>query len=107
VYAGTSVPRAEQDEGAGAHERPDAERRAAAIIRTSKTGQDNVGEAFRDNLDPTNAGIRPTRRSAAQREQLLGGVAEMSRLGRCSGSAHDVTGATDGWRVAIHQVAWR
>ena len=66
---------------AGAHERPDAERRAAAIIRTSKTGQDNVGEAFRDNLDPTNAGTRATRLSAAQREQLLGGVAEMSRLG--------------------------
>jgi hypothetical protein len=85
VYAGTSVPRAEQDEGLALMNGPDAERRAAAIIRTSKTGQDNVGEAFRDNLDPTNAGTRATRLSAAQREQLLGGVAEMSRLGDAVG----------------------
>ena len=75
-YAGTSVLQSEQDRGLALINALDAEQRAAAIVRTSKTGNDNVGEAFRDNLDLTDVGIRATRLSAAQREQLLGVVAE-------------------------------
>ena len=75
-YAGTSVLRAEQDNGLALINALDAGQRAAAVVRASKTGNDNVGEAFRDNLDLTNIGIRATRLSAGQREQLLGVVAE-------------------------------
>jgi hypothetical protein len=75
-YAGTSVLQAEQDKGLALINALDAERRAAAILRPSKTGNDIVAEAFKDNLDLTNAGIRATRLSASQREQLLGVVAE-------------------------------
>ena len=75
-YAGTSVLRAEQDRGLALVNTLDSAQRAAAIVRTSKSGNDNVGEAFRDNLDLTNVGIRATRLSAAQRAQLLDVVGE-------------------------------
>ena len=75
-YAGTSVLRAEHDRGLALVNALDSAQRAAAIVRTSKSGNDNVGEAFRDNLDLTNVGIRATRLSPAQREQLLALVGE-------------------------------
>ena len=75
-YAGTRVLQAEQDRGLALINALDAEQRATAIVRTSKTGNDNVGEAFRDNLDLTDVGIRATKLTAAQRAQLLDVVAE-------------------------------
>ena len=45
--------------------------RGRAIVQTGKTGNNNVGEAFRDNLDLTNTGIRATELTAPQKEQLL------------------------------------
>jgi hypothetical protein len=75
-YAGTSVLRAEQDKGLALVNALDAEQRSAAILRPSNTGNDIVAEAFKDNLDLTNAGVRATSLTAAQREQLLGVVAE-------------------------------
>ena len=75
-YAGTSVLRAEQDKGLALINALDAEQRAAATVRPSKTGNDIIAEAFRDNVDLTNVGVRANRLSAPQREQLLGVVAE-------------------------------
>jgi hypothetical protein len=70
-YAGTAVLQAEQDKGLAMIGALDAGQRTAAIVSPSKTGNNTVGEAFRDNLDLTNVGIRATRLSAPQRERLL------------------------------------
>lgn len=75
-YAGTSVLQTEQNKGLALINTLDAAQRAAAIVNPSKTGNDNVGEAFRDNLDLTDIGIRAAHLSAPQREQLLDLVAE-------------------------------
>jgi hypothetical protein len=75
-FAGTTVLQAEQNKGLALINALDAEQRSAAIVRASKTGNDIVAEAFKDNVDLTNIGIRATRFSAAQREQLLGLVGE-------------------------------
>ena len=49
----------------------DAAQRQKAIIAVSKTGNHNVGEAFKDNLVLDYAGIRATELTAPQQEQLL------------------------------------
>src|SRR5688572_13475443 len=49
---------------------PEAQR-AKAVVRTSKTGNDNVGEAFKDNVVLDYAGVRAKDLSPAHREQLL------------------------------------
>ena len=46
-------------------------RNAEAIIEISKTGNQNVGEAFKDNLVLDYAGIRAAELTATQQEQLL------------------------------------
>jgi hypothetical protein len=45
--------------------------RKKAIIAVSKTGNNNVSEAFKDNVVLDDAGIRVAELSATQREQLL------------------------------------
>ena len=70
-YAGTAILQAEQDKGLAFMQSLDAAQRAKAIVRTSKTGNDNVSEAFRDNVVLDFAGLRATALSPAQREQLL------------------------------------
>ncbi|HYE17343.1 MAG TPA: DUF3500 domain-containing protein [Tepidisphaeraceae bacterium] len=45
--------------------------RAKAVIKTSKTGNDNVGEAFKDNVVLDYAGVKASELSAAHKEQLL------------------------------------
>ena len=75
-YAGTAVLTAEQERGLALIASLDSAQRAAAIVSPSKTANNNVGEAFRDNLDLTNTGIRATRLTAAQRERLLALVGE-------------------------------
>ena len=75
-YAGTEVLKAEQERGLALIASLDSAQRAAAIVSPSKTANNNVGEAFRDNLDLTNTGIRATRLTAAQRERLLALVGE-------------------------------
>ena len=54
----------------------DSAQHAAATVSPSKTANNNVGEAFRDNLDLTNTGIRANRLTAPQRERLLALVGE-------------------------------
>ena len=51
--------------------RSTAEQRAKAILSVSKAGNDNVGEAFKDNVVLDYAGVRATELTAAQRQQLL------------------------------------
>jgi hypothetical protein len=75
-YAGTEVLKAEQERGLALIASLDPAQRAAAIVSPSKTANNNVGEAFRDNLDLTNTGIRASRLTAAQRERLLALVGE-------------------------------
>jgi hypothetical protein len=48
-----------------------AAQRKRAIIQTSKTGNDNLTEAFKDNVVLDYAGLPASALSAGQREQLL------------------------------------
>jgi hypothetical protein len=70
-YAGVSILQEEQDRGlALIRSLPDAQRRAA-ILEVSKTGNNNLTEAFKDNVVLDFAGIAARELSAPQRERLL------------------------------------
>jgi hypothetical protein len=70
-YAGTSVLQEEQKRGlAMLHALNDAQRRQA-IVSVTKTGNNNVGEAFKDNQTLDYAGIHAMELTDAQRRQLL------------------------------------
>ena len=71
-YAGTTVLQEEQDLGLAMLGSLTAEQRGKAVLQVSRDGNENVGEAFRDNLDLEYVGIRASELSAAQKEQLLG-----------------------------------
>ena len=66
----------EQDRGLALLRALTPEQRAKAIVRVSKTGNDNVSEAFRDNVVLDYAGIRATDLTDDQRRMLLGLVGE-------------------------------
>ncbi len=70
-YAGTAILQAEQDKGLAFMRSLSEAQRRQATVRTAKTGNDNVGEAFKDNVVLDYAGIRASALSGAQREQLL------------------------------------
>ena len=70
-YAGTVVLEDEQRLGVAMIRSLGAEQRAKAIVEVSKTGNNNVSEAFRDNVVLDYAGIRATELTSAQRSQLL------------------------------------
>ena len=74
-YAGTTVLQAEQAAGLALIRALDASQRAKAIIDPAKTRNNNVAEAFKDNVVLEYAGIPGAQLSAAHREQLLGLVA--------------------------------
>ena len=69
-YAGTSILQAERSKGLALLQSLTAAQRAKAILAVSKTGNDNVGEAFRDNVVLDYAGVRAAELTAAQRQQL-------------------------------------
>jgi hypothetical protein len=71
-YKGTTILQDEQAVGLAMINALDEARRAQAIIRASKTGNDNLTEAFKDNVVLDYAGIPAKDLSAPQREQLLG-----------------------------------
>jgi hypothetical protein len=75
-YAGTSVLQTEQDRGLALINALSDAQRQRAVIKLAKTGNDNVGEAFRDNLDLDRVGIPASELMAAQREQLMALVGE-------------------------------
>ena len=75
-YAGTTVLQREQDLGLAFATALSAEQRSAAVLETSKTGNNALAQAFRDNLVLDYAGLRADRLSAGQRQQLLDLIGE-------------------------------
>ena len=70
-YKGTSVLQDEQNRGLALINALTDGQRRKAILRTSKTGNDNLTEAWRDNVVLDYAGVPATDLGAAQRQQLL------------------------------------
>jgi hypothetical protein len=75
-YAGTTVLHEEQDLGRAMINALSEEQRRTAIVETSKTGNHNVSEAFRDNLDLDFIGIRARELTPDQRERLIDLIGE-------------------------------
>ncbi len=78
-YAGTRVLQDEQDKGLALLKALDEKQRAKAIINVSKSGNNNVGEAFKDNIVLNYAGIRAAELSGPQKQQLLEVINEYVR----------------------------
>jgi len=70
-YKGTVVLQDEQNKGLALINALDEAQRKKAIIQVSKTGNNNVSEAFKDNVVLDYAGVRASELSAKQKEQLL------------------------------------
>src|SRR5262245_62654666 len=70
-YAGTVVLQDEQNKGLALINALVETQRKMAIIQVSKTGNNNVSEAFKDNIVLDYAGVRASELSAKQKEQLL------------------------------------
>jgi hypothetical protein len=70
-YQGTRVMKPEQDAGLEFMKSLTPEQRTAATLRTSKTGNDNLTEAFKDNVVLDYAGVPVRTLSASQKRQLL------------------------------------
>jgi hypothetical protein len=70
-YRGTSVLQDEQNSGLAMINGLDESQRRKAVLKFSKTGDENLTEAWKDNVVLDYAGIRATDLSAAQQKQLL------------------------------------
>jgi hypothetical protein len=70
-YRGTSVLQDEQTAGLAMINGLDESQRGKAVLKLSKTGDDNLTEAWRDNVVLDYAGIRATDMSERQRQKLL------------------------------------
>jgi len=70
-YSGTSVMQEEQAAGLAFMQALTKEQRTAATLRTSKDGNDNLTEAFKDNVVLDYAGVPVRTLSGAQKRQLL------------------------------------
>jgi hypothetical protein len=70
-YAGTRILQDEQDEGFALMGALDQAQRRKAIVETSKTGNNNLTEAFKDNTVIPYAGLRAAEMSPAQQRRLL------------------------------------
>ncbi len=71
-YKGTVVLQDEQAGGLAMIKGLTEDQRRKAILRTSKTANDNLAEAWKDNVVLDYAGLKTTEMTAAQRTQLLG-----------------------------------
>jgi hypothetical protein len=78
-YKGTTVLQDEQNKGLALINALDTAQRKKAIIEVSKTGNNNVTEAFKDNVVLGYAGIRGAELTAKQKEQLLELIGEYVR----------------------------
>jgi Protein of unknown function (DUF3500) len=78
-YKGTTVLQDEQDRGLALINALEEAQRKKAIIEISKTGNRNVGEAFKDNVVLDYPGIRAAEFTAKQKEQLLDLIGEYVR----------------------------
>lgn len=74
-YAGTKILQEEQAAGLAFVNGLDASQRAQAILRSTKTANDNQTEAFRDNAVIPYAGVAATALTPAQKAALLDLVA--------------------------------
>ena len=74
-YKGTSVLQDEQNQGLALIKTFTDAQRQKAILRLSKTGNENLAEAWKDNVTLDYAGLPVADMSAAQRTQLLDLVA--------------------------------
>ncbi len=74
-YKGTTILQDEQNRGLAIVNGLNEAQRAKAILRVSKTGNDNLTEAWKDNVVPDYAGVRATDLQPAQRHALLDLVA--------------------------------
>ena len=71
TYTGTTVLQDEQHKGLALINALDDAQRQKAIIQVAKAGNNNVGEAFKDNVILDYAGIRAAELTATQQAQLL------------------------------------
>jgi len=71
-YKGTAILQDEQREGLAMLRALDAAQRAKAVLANEKPGNNNLGEAFKDNVVAPYAGVSAKTMTAGQREQLLG-----------------------------------
>ncbi len=69
-YAGTEVLQAEQDRGLAMLQSLTQAQRQMAVIEVSKEGNNNLGEAFRDNIELDNIGIPGALLDSKQRAEL-------------------------------------
>jgi hypothetical protein len=70
-YRGTVIMQEEQDAGLAFMKSLTPEQRTAATLRTSKTGNENLTEAFKDNVVLDYAGVAARTLNASQKRQLL------------------------------------
>ncbi len=70
-FKGTVILQQEQNDGLKMLQALSEEQRKKAIVEVSKTGNNNVGEAFKDNVVLNYAGVAAKELSAAQQTQLL------------------------------------
>jgi hypothetical protein len=70
-YRGTAVLQAEQDEGLRFLHGLDGTAKKQAILSFSKTGNNNLSEAFKDNIVLDFAGVRASTLAASQQQQLV------------------------------------
>jgi hypothetical protein len=75
-YAGTIVLQEEQDLGLALMEALRPDQRERATLSVSKTGNNALAQAYRDNLELDYQGIRGVELTPAQRDHLLAVVAE-------------------------------
>ncbi len=70
-YRGVAILQEEQDRGLAMLRSLTDAQRAQAVLEVSKDGNNNLGEAFRDNLVLDYAGVRASALGEAQRQRLL------------------------------------
>jgi hypothetical protein len=70
-YRGTTVLQDEQNKGLAFINALDSMRRARAILKFDKAGEENLSEAWKDNVVIDYAGIRATELTAVQQRQLM------------------------------------
>jgi hypothetical protein len=75
-YAGTTVLQEEQDKGLAFMRSLTPEQQKSATVRSDKTGNNALAQAFRDNLVLDYAGLRASELTAPQKERLLGVIQE-------------------------------
>jgi hypothetical protein len=75
-YAGTTVLQEEQDKGLAFMRSLTPEQQKTATVRSDKTGNNALAQAFRDNLVLDYAGLRASELTAPQKDRLLGVIQE-------------------------------